>query len=209
MRSFIISGLPQGIEVDGEIIPIRTDFRVSMLFELLMRDPELTNEEKLEEALLLYLGEDQLKVLPADKLDQIINGLLWFYRCGTAEEGSRRGSDTNSLPPYSFELDTAFLYASFMEAYQIDLESVNMHWWKFWALFTNLPDSAPIKQAIYYRTCDIPNKASREEKERLNKLKNYYKLPVERLPETKEDQEINEILMNGGDLSAYLKKKGG
>ncbi len=204
--NIIIDGLPETIKTDKGSHPIITDFRASMLFEIMMLDPDMTKEEKLEETVEIYVPDYHFD--SAEDLEAVIDQILWFYRCGRQEDKNGSSGSSSGSVPYSFEHDTDFLIASFMEAYGIDLTTEKMHWWKFKALFNNLPESTPMRQAIYYRICDIPGKASREEKERIRKLKEYYKLPVILKPEeSKEIDDINEILMNGGDLTGYLRSK--
>lgn len=81
-----------------------------------------------------------------------------------------------------FDLDGEYIYASFMQAYGIDLIDAQgkLHWKKFFALFDGLPDDTKIKQVMRIRSADIPkpNKYNQEEIRNLTELKSYYALPV-------------------------------
>ena len=71
--------------------------------------------------------------------------MLWFYQCGESEQKEedknkrQRCQRRNSRDPaYSFAQDAPYIYAAFKEQYGIDLTEVEMHWWKFMALFESL-----------------------------------------------------------------------
>ena len=48
---------PQSVEIEGLQIPISSDFRVSILFEIAMQDRELSDMEKLQIVLDLYFPD--------------------------------------------------------------------------------------------------------------------------------------------------------
>lgn len=52
--NLLIDELPDYVVVDGVEYQIRSDFRISMLFEILMQDSELEPKEKTVKALELY-----------------------------------------------------------------------------------------------------------------------------------------------------------
>ena len=74
--NMLVDLLPDTVEVDGEKYEINTDFRISVLFELLMQDDEVTNEEKIIHGLNLYYP-----VVPRN-IHEAVEKMLWFYRCG-------------------------------------------------------------------------------------------------------------------------------
>ena len=51
--NILIDLVPESVEIDRTEYKIRTDFRVSILFEMMMQDEELSNEEKILKALEL------------------------------------------------------------------------------------------------------------------------------------------------------------
>ena len=57
-------------------IPFNTDFRYSIMFELLMQDMSLSDEEKIIKALQIYYPEfDKITDIQKAMLD-----IMWFYR---------------------------------------------------------------------------------------------------------------------------------
>lgn len=63
-------------KINGEI---NQDFRVCILFELLMQDRSISDEAKLIQTIRLFYKE-----IPKD-IEKAINDILWFYRGGKEE----------------------------------------------------------------------------------------------------------------------------
>lgn len=191
---------PDQAEINGVPYEICTNFRTSILFELMMQDDSLDEHTKVWKALELYYP-----VIPAD-LGAAVDAALWFYRCGKEETtvqkriASRRGK--NRI--YSFEHDAGLIYAAFLLSYGIDLQDIAyMHWWKFRFLFNSLQKDCEFVRAMEYRSIDITDKMSKEQKDFYKKMKRLYALP---LSKTEDDRQvaIEQALLNGGDLSGLL-----
>lgn len=85
--------------------------------------------------------------------------------------------------------DEAYIYASFKQAYDIDLNEENLSWDKFKALFTSLPESTKIREIMSIRAkpLPIPTKYNAKEIANLIKLKEFYALN-----ETKKGENLND-----------------
>jgi len=98
-------------------------------------------------------------------------------------------SDEPEVEPYNFTHDAERIYASYLAEYDIDLleQQKKMSWLKFIALFNSLSEESPIMKAVSYRLMDIPKakEASREERERIKKLKKIYELPSHKVAREK------------------------
>ena len=106
----MIDGLPEEIEIAGQLVPITTDFRTGILFEEVLQDGQLDDLEKLRTALDLYFPG---VVFDGDVLDEAISKMIWFYRCGTdpaetTEEDATDSSDKD--PPFSYEYDLSLIH---------------------------------------------------------------------------------------------------
>lgn len=188
------------MEVNRERYEIRTNFRTSILFELLMQDDCLDAKTKVYKGLNLYYP-----FIPAD-LSAAVDTALWFYRCGKEETtiqkrmASRRGKSQT----YSFEHDDGLIYAAFLLAYNIDLQDIQyMHWWRFRFLFNSLPKDCEFVRAMEYRSVDINDKMSKEQKDFYKKMKRLYALPLSKAEDDRQTS-IENALLNGGDLSGVL-----
>ncbi|EHN4248585.1 bacteriophage Gp15 family protein [Listeria monocytogenes] len=87
--------------------------------------------------------------------------------------------DVEEIASYSLTQDADYIYASFLQDYNIDLldSRGKMHWYKFRALLESLRDDTTIKTIIGIRQAELPSgKGTEKERNELIKLKNRYKL---------------------------------
>ncbi|EJV9632589.1 TPA: bacteriophage Gp15 family protein [Listeria monocytogenes] len=87
--------------------------------------------------------------------------------------------DVEEIASYSLTQDADYIYASFLQDYNIDLldSRGEMHWYKFRALLESLRDDTTIKTIIGIRQAELPSgKGTEKERNELIKLKNRYKL---------------------------------
>lgn len=163
--NILLDDLPH--QIDG--IPINSDYRAMVLFELMLADPQVPPDQKIPLA-ISYLYQK-----PVRDLQRAVDGLLWFYRCGSPEEKScGRGGKTRERA-YDFEQDAPLIYAAFLQVYGIDLNSAPLHWWKFIALFSALPEACRISKIMGYRTMDLSELGGAEKKQ-YEKLQNKFRL---------------------------------
>jgi phage protein gp15 len=196
--NILIDKLPQKIDN----IEINTDFRNWMLFELILQDKELSEQEQFLEIINVTL-KDGIKViskLEKNELKHVINNLLWFYTCDRYKNEKnnkifdlKQDFKTKSKAIYSFEYDAEYIFASFYECYKIDLTKTKMHWWKFKTLFTNLSDNCIFSKIMQYRSIEINSKMSKEERKFYLEKKRIYALPDLRTNEQKENDFANSL----------------
>lgn len=194
--NLLLDELPDRVEIGGADYPIHTDFRTAIQFELMMLDSSIPEEEKAGIALNLFFDD-----WPED-LESAVEAILAFYQCGREPKRGRRGGKS-AKRCYSFEYDSGYIYAAFLEQYGIDLTEVKMHWWKFKALFESLSPDMMFVKIMGWRSAIIDGKIPPAEKKRLRELKEYYALPVQRTDDDKADA-IYAVLMGDGDLRGLL-----
>lgn len=200
-NNILLDKLPTRVKIGGKFYNINSDFRISILFELLMQDEDIEDELKIPQALKLYFP----KIPPLKYIEETINAIMWFYGCGDEKEelNKRIKTTSNDLEQaYCFEHDNAYIYDAFMSQYKIDLSTIKyLHWWKFRALFEGLTEENMIVKIMNYRTMDL-SKMDKSEREFYKEKKEFFKLPKKI---NKEDEEyknnIEEILMNSGVLN--------
>lgn len=205
MINMLLDELPETVEIGGNECPINTDFRYSVLFEMMMQDEDVPKKEKTIKALELYYP-----ILPPMKhVDEAVDKLLWFYRAGKKEKKTGRDAETDDFEDriqrvYSFEHDNAYIYSAFLSQYGIDLQDIPyLHWWKFKALFIALDDDCKISKIMEYRSVTITNDMTKRQKEFYRKMKEVYALPVSESEQEKQDA-ITQALLNGGDLTGLV-----
>lgn len=198
--NILIDVLPKSVEIEGEDYRINSDFRTSILFELLIQDNSIREEEKLMQALELYYP-----VIPKD-INKAIENILWFYECGKEKIKSKKNNkgQGSKASIYSYEYDDDYIYAAFLSQYGIDLQDIKyLHWWKFKAMFKALKEDNEIVKIMGYRSADLNKIKDKEQKAYYKRMKDIYKLPISR-DEIEKLKEIEKTLTQGGDISKVL-----
>lgn len=199
--NILIDLLPIKVEIEGTEYKINTDFRTSILFELLMQDNEISEEDKIIHALELYYPICPLNI------NEAIEQILWFYRCGKDIIGTKgTGKGRSATQIYSFDYDDDYIYAAFMDQYNIDLQDIEyLHWWKFKAMFKALKEDNEIVKIMGYRSIDISKIKDKDQKTYYKKMKDLYKIPTQISKDEEEKlKEIEKALLSGRDLSKLL-----
>lgn len=177
--NILIDKLPN--EYEG--LKVNTNFRSFILFELLMQDKKISNKDKIILTLNLFY-----ETTPTD-LKKAIDGIMWFYTRGKKIKDNTNDNSNNNRKKrvYSFEYDADYIYAAFLDQYNIDLNEIDyLHWFKFKALFEGLKDENKICEIMGYRAVDINKIKDKEEQKKYRKLQKEWALPDERTEEEKE-----------------------
>ena len=205
--NILIDLLPIKVEIEGIEYDINSDFRTSMLFELMMSDNELDDMQKIEQALILYYPAYHIMLDNPDgfNINLAMDQLLWFYRCGKDMAASIGNGKGKSNQIYDFNFDDDYIYSAFLDQYSIDLQDVDLHWWKFKAMFKSLKEDNEIVKIMGYRSIDLNKIKDKEQKIQYKKMKELYKIKGQvSKNETEKLDMIQEALLNGGDLSKLL-----
>ena len=192
--NILVDALPHDVEIDGVRHAIDPGFRAMVRFELMMQDNTLSDESKIIRGLCAFYVDR----VP-DNVGKAVERLIWFYRCGGQEAGSTKQTGRAAMRAYSFEHDADMIYAAFFDQYGIDLQQADLHWWQFKAMFRALRNDNEFVKIMGYRSMDIPDGMSREQKEFYRKMKELHKLPHSRA-EQERLRELERILMGDGKL---------
>ena len=181
-KNLLLDRLPQ---YTNSGLKLRTDFRESIKFELLMQDTKLDEQTKITQALKLYY----LDISKIQNLKEAVEDILWFYSCGRKQQkvDENKSEEKNNKQIYSYEFDDEYIYSAFMEQYKIDLNSIKyLHWWKFKALLNSLNENTQFVKIMGYRSIDLSKIKDKDMKANYKKLKKQYALPDMRTTEQKE-----------------------
>lgn len=182
--NILIDILPE--EYEG--LKVNTNFRSFILFELLMQDNNLSEEEKVMLTLKIFYKEEIKDIKKA------MQAVLWFYSQGKSEEIKKENivkKEEKKKPKriYSFEHDANLIFSAFKHDYGIDLNEIEyLHWWKFKTLFECLNEENTICKYMQYRAIDLSQIKDKDEKKRYKKLKQQCALPDNRTEEEKEQE---------------------
>ena len=146
----------------------------------LYKEDTLTEFEKIDQALkMLVRNKWNLRLLNPEEKKKLLSVITKRY----VEVEKRPQIKKSPFPVLDFEKDGDYIYASFMQAYKIDLieEQGRLPWKKFLYLFNGLPADTKIKQIMRIRQMPVPEYNGKNSKEiqEINEMKSYYALPVE------------------------------
>lgn len=188
----LIDLLPLAIPVSGRSLHIETNFRTGILFELMVQDGEIPDNEKIEYAVDLFFPDEFPS--SAEEQKEAIDGMIWFYSCGDPPKekskdqagGGLRSGKGIEKQIYDYEYDAPLIYAAFLSQYGVDLQDIKyLHWWKFVAMFRGLSDNQRIVEVMGYRSMNLSKIKNRAEREHYAALQAKYALPDRRSTEEK------------------------
>lgn len=191
--NMLVDLVPTSVTIDGEKYEINSNFRTSILFELMISDTELSEKQKLEQALKLYYP-----IIPTN-INEAIEKILWFYRCGKdIVEGKGNKTKTNAKI-YDYEYDDEYIYSAYLDQYRIDLQDIeDLHWWKFKAMFNSLNEECLFKKIMQWRATDTNKIKDKDQKSFYKNMQKAYGLPVNaNKNEEQRFDEINKALLEG------------
>ena len=172
-------------------IPFDTNFKIGILFEIMMQDPKYSIQIKTYKALELYYPE----INKIKGIRKAIDDIIWFYSCGKdKEKTSLKSKKSNNKQIYSYVFDNDLIYSAFKNQYNIDLEEIEyLHWWKFKAMFNGLKSDNRIIEIMSYRAIDLSKIKDKDMKRKYKQLQEEYKLPDMRSEEEKEEDFANAL----------------
>lgn len=189
--NLLVDELPEAVEINGEEVAINTDYRACLRVILAFEDPDLTGLEK-----QLILLSNIYPELPADS-DTAARQAVKFLNGG--EEKAQDDSGPG-LRLYSFSKDSSYIFAAFRQTHGIDLETAQLHWWKFLALFMDLGQDTTFCQLIGLRKRIKTGKASKEELRAYREMRDVIDLPeadTRSLEEREREAEFLRLVQEG------------
>ena len=192
--NILIDKLPTKIEG----LELNTDFRTSILFELLMQDKDISNEDKVALSINLYFNRQPSSY---EEMKKMTKAIIWFYSCGNKKKELKKINQKEEIVKkekkrkqiYSFEQDDFLIYSAFMEQYGIDLTEAKLHWWKFKAMFDGLNDNILFSKVMGYRSIDLSKIQDKSQREHYAKLQKHWALVDNRSVEEKESDFANAL----------------
>lgn len=152
----LVDPLTTEIPICGESVPIETDFRRWLLVMEMIEDEDVTDPITRAECLVMIacpvVWEKILagETFSGDFFAELIDGLIRFASCGGSDDSL--ASDGERV--FDFAQDGEMIYASFMQAYGIDLGMTAMHWHRFMVLLRHLPTESEFMRVVQLRQCD-------------------------------------------------------
>lgn len=117
----------------------------------------------------VVLLENLYPFLPSNMSEAFRLGIKFL---NGGEEVEEETSEINpALRLYSFSQDANFIFSAFRQTHDIDLETAELHWWKFLALFMDLGADTTFCNLVSLRKRVKTGKASKEELRMYRELK--------------------------------------
>lgn len=192
--------LTDKLVIDDEEFPLNLSFdNVLRLFEM-WRDEEVPEFVKPHFGIRILTGET-LENFTVEEMSEVFNEVFEEHISLSTAEDNHVEYDLAGNPmkttasngkleqaPYDIRYDGDYIYASFMQAYGIDLFDVQgeLHWKKFNALLSGLPEGTKFMEVIKIRKWKPQKGDSAEYKEEMRRLQKDYALPYEVVEEDEE-----------------------
>lgn len=195
--------LTDKLVIDDEEFPLNLSFdNVLRLFEM-WRDEDVPEFVKPHFGIRILTGET-LEDFTVEEMSEIFNEVFEEHISLSEVEDNHVEYDLAGNPmkttasngkqeqaPYDIRFDGDYIYASFLQAYGIDLFDVQgkLHWKKFNALLSGLPEGTKFMEVIKIRKWKPQKGDSAEYKEEMRRLQKDYALPNEIIEEEEEYEE--------------------
>lgn len=171
---------PEWVQVGDKRYKINTSFWIALRCDEIFRDTSICDYEKTLAIIYLLLGEEAMKDF--EHQEQIVKLLTKYLRCGKDEDELE---ESNEEPSMDFKQDEGRIKTSFMSDYKIDLDMVDMHWWKFHDMLEGLTDDSVLSRVRMIREEPLSGKKGKE-REKWEKAKKQVALKREKTQKEKE-----------------------
>lgn len=196
--------LTDKLVIDDEEFPLNLSFdNVLRLFEM-WRDEDVPEFVKPHFGIRILTGET-LEDFTVEEMSEVFNEVFEEHISLSTVEDNHVEYDLAGNPmkttasngkqeqaPYDIRFDGDYIYASFLQAYGIDLFDVQgeLHWKKFNALLSGLPEGTKFMEVIKIRKWKAQKGDSAEYKEEMRRLQKDYALPYEVIEEEEYEEEF-------------------
>lgn len=195
--------LTDKLVIDDEEFPLNLSFdNVLRLFEM-WRDEGVPEFVKPHFGIRILTGET-LEDFTVEEMSEVFNEVFEEHISLSTVEDNHVEYDLAGNPmkttasngkqeqaPYDIRYDGDYIYASFLQAYNMDLFDMQgkLHWKKFNALLSGLPEGTKFMEVIKIRKWKPQKGDSAEYKEEMRRLQKDYALPNEVIEEDEEYEE--------------------
>lgn len=120
---------------------------------------------------ILYPDID-FEELPLDTVEELAKQAVWFLDRGEETKA------TSKARVYSFAKDADLIFGAFKQTHNIDIDTVDMHWWKFVTLFmAGFSEDTAFSNLVSLRKRHAEHKTTKEERAAIAKMRDIFDLP--------------------------------
>lgn len=198
---------------DGKAYHLDLAFDTVIQYLSLSADTDLSDDEKTEYAISLFLDD---QILPSDpKFFEAVFEVISKEITSDPYGNNSVNDNPFGLAPvkyFDYEQDAEAIYASFLSEYNIDLlkQRGKLHWRQFKALFNGLSENSYMQRIISIRQRDLSEIEDTKTQQQLNDAKAYYSLdtPVENNAEQTQAQQTSALSAMFKAMQGNAKKGG-
>lgn len=199
--NILVDELPVTVVIDRQEYAVNWGFRTFILIEICIFDMNLSDEDRIINALRLFYGDS----IPQD-ITSAFNMMMWFYRGGKDDKKPSKGPARPAKEKrcYCFEQDAPHIYSAFRTQYGMDLQDIkntDLHWWKFKSLFESLSEELKMSKIMYYRVAETAG-MDKSQVKFIRQMKKIYALETETTADAKKS-----LAKRDADLKNYVKRK--
>lgn len=185
------------------------EYALDLSFDTVLKMFEMMRDEDVQEFVKPHFGiriltGETLEDFTVEEMSEVFNEVFEEHISLSTVEDNHVEYDLAGNPmkttasngkqeqaPYDIRYDGDYIYASFLQAYGIDLFDVQgeLHWKKFNALLSGLPEGTKFMEVIKIRKWKPQKGDSAEYKEEMRRLQKDYALPYEIIEEDEEYEE--------------------
>ena len=196
--------LTDKLVIDDKEFPLNLSFdNVLRLFEM-WRDEDVPEFVKPHFGIRILTGET-LEDFTVEEMSEVFNEVFEEHISLSTVEDNHVEYDLAGNPmkttasngkqeqaPYDIRFDGDYIYASFLQAYGIDLFDVQgkLHWKKFNALLSGLPEGTKFMEVVKIRKWKPQKGDSAEYKEEMRRLQKDYALPNDTIVDEEYEEEF-------------------
>ena len=160
---------PKYVKIGEKKYKINTDFRVAIECQEIALDDSIGDFERALAIIYKLFGDDGLD--DSNNYEKLLELAQKYLSCGKEVDVK-----SNENPDMDFVQDMDYIEASFMSDYNIDLQNVEMHWWKFYNLINGLSNSemgncCVLNRIRNLRTFDTKDIKDQKELAKINEAK--------------------------------------
>lgn len=185
----ILDEFPNALEISGSIYAIHGDFRAWLqLIRILDKPKDQITAEDVRRALEYVFIEFPITEDIEDVMDEV-TAFIKNEKIDEYNDEPLKMADVaepeRAEKVIDYDFDAEYIYSAFMEAYNINLRTAELHWIEFMALFNGLPKTCALMEIIGYRSVSNStySKMSKDEKLHIRNMKRIYALPDYRTQE--------------------------
>lgn len=166
---------PEYAEIEGKLYKINTDYRYALQCFKIINDSTISDMERAIALISVLFGEEDENgnvINIPDNLNIALEKAKIFLSCGNKNQDIK-----NVKKDMDFEYDRAFIRASFMSDYTIDLSNEKMHFWKFCELISGLTENSILNRVRDLRNTNLSDYKDSKTREKIKEAMDRVALP--------------------------------